>query len=751
MKNLFKLICLSFIALLLFVVVGCGEEKEEKPTIEVKYSENVGLNIETVVEVYENTELVDPSKYVILFDDVTVIVNQNKVIFSSEGSYTFDVLYGDYLYTDYVISAKDLSIKITYDLDGGACDNLPETFNGEVITLPQAEKEGFQFCGWYDQNNKLVVEIDESITSDLQLKALWYELDNKGYDIYDAIGYINKIPADLVIDDEKYIIDAEEYIKSIDEDLVKYVYNYYLIERSRAVLNEMKKTVDKINENIQILKKTANADLVKEVMDAYLSLHEDNKKYVVDYDAFTEAMLKVNGVVVDIDSYIPNEITETVTLTPSINGVNVKWETSDEKLLVIENNEMKLNKAYQNHTKKTEKVSVSFEYQGFPVTISKDVTIGAIVHKDIITSPVAAYVNIGAMSHYEAYNGRDELFSEKVYNTLDLVYYSFANPTSAGRVTLPETFHSYYDAVMEFKNRGARVLIVLGGSGTSKAFSDIAANDETLNTFANNLVDLVLKYNFDGIDIDWEYPGYESGRTTEVDKANYVKMFKVIREKLDEVQDNKGTDFILTSAIPGTSWGIARYDVPGLNKYLDYVNIMSYDLNNSAKATHLSSLYTSQTDGGFGFSGDYGVKTFVSLGFDKSKLILGAATYGKAYKITAGGATVNNVLGKAGELTIVNGVAGSFASGTIYYYAIKELLRDSNYKLNYEKTKDGKMVCSYIYNETNNIFITFESDQVFKEKYDYCLAEGIGIMCWSLPEDATDTYINVLNLAKKQK
>ena len=69
------------------------------------------------------------------------------------------------------------------------------------------------------------------------------------------------------------------------------------------------------------------------------------------------------------------------------------------------------------------------------------------------------------------------------------------------------------------------------------------------------------------------------------------------------------------------------------------------------------------------------------------------------------------------------------------------MLRSSgDYQIFYEKDGDN-IVGSYIFNAKNNIFITYESDQVFTAKYQYAKANGIGIMCWSIPEDASDTYI----------
>ena len=584
----------------------------------------------------------------------------------------------------------------------------------------------------------------------MELTAKWMLLESdESFMIYDCAFAISKLPNEITLDDESKLNEVISIIDDMDKSLLDDVYNYYLMEKYQQEFNEQKELVEKINNNIDLLQLEKTVELADEIANDYIKVPELNKKYIENFDGFCELLLQVNDLEMNINSYIMDQLDTYTGLPTELNGISVSWTSSDDKLFVVDGEMGTINKAYQSHVKKDLIVYMNFNFKGIDIAISKKTKVSAIVHEDIPVSPVAAYINIGAMSHYTTYNGRDEVFSQRVKDTLDLAYYSFAVPTSRGAVQLQGSFDEYYDEMMELKNHNTRVLLVLGGSGTSKAFSDIAADDAILNTFINNLVDIVLKYNFDGVDIDWEYPGYESGRDTNVDKANYVTMFALLRAKLNAVQDKEGTDFILTSAIPGTSWGIARYDVPGLNKYLDYVNIMSYDLNNGQKATHLSPLYTSSKDGGFGFSADYGVKTFTNLGFDKSKLILGAATYGKAYKVTGTGITIDNVLGKTATLTQIMNVPGSFASGTIYYYAISQLLLQSDYKTAVEKSGDD-IVCSYIYNQKEGIFITYESDQVFKAKYEYALDNGIGIMCWSMPEDATDTYINSIYYVKNK-
>ena len=167
--------------------------------------------------------------------------------------------------------------------------------------------------------------------------------------------------------------------------------------------------------------------------------------------------------------------------------------------------------------------------------------------------------------------------------------------------------------------------------------------------------------------------------------------------------------------------------------------MMSYDLNKTDKTTHISPLYTSSKDGGYGFSVQYGVNRFTSLGLDKSKIIIGVACYGKSYKVTGSVSSSSTLPGlnvKASFIQIA-GVTGSHASGPTYYYGLEALSK-------------GKMVSSYLYNATEKIFISYESAEVIAAKYQYALDNGIGIMCWSMPEDASDVYINTIYNIKYQ-
>ena len=222
-----------------------------------------------------------------------------------------------------------------------------------------------------------------------------------------------------------------------------------------------------------------------------------------------------------------------------------------------------------------------------------------------------------------------------------------------------------------------------------------------------------------------------------------------LRAGLDEMQEEGGSPYILSAAIPATSWGSARYQfkanskIGGLNDYCDYINMMSYDSNNESYCTHLAPVYPSLQSHDYKFGVVYGTKTFTSAGLDKNKIILGAACYGKAYKVSGTISTTYPAVNNSGTLTKIDNLDGSFASGTVYYSAIVKLQGQGGWK-QYIEMNNGNMVGAYLYNATSKIYITYDSYETVKVKCDYAKENGMGIMAWAYGEDSTDTIINAI-------
>lgn len=425
------------------------------------------------------------------------------------------------------------------------------------------------------------------------------------------------------------------------------------------------------------------------------------------------------------------------------------WKSSNNKLYTISNGVGKVSKVYQTHKNQTVTITLEINYKnGSKETRTKEITVAPVLFNAIKSTPVSTYFYTGAISGYKKYNERYQqnqtLFSETTKEALDIINYSFLVPKKDGTITIQDT--TYISEVNELKEHDVRVIAVVNGVGsdTCQAFMTIAADATLRAKFIKNLMDLVEKYNFDGVDIDWE----AVSETLKPNAKNLNLLIQELREEMNRRQDEGGSPYLLTMAVPASSYGTSadRFDFVTLNKYVDYINIMSYDLNNSSKTTHLSPLYTSSKDNGYGFGAVYGVQIISGLGFSKNKLIIGCAGYGKAYKVNgSSSSSTYPALGVSGTLTQISGIDGSFASGTLYGSAINALIKTGKYVQYTEKNSNGKVVGSYLYNSADKIFITYDSKEAVMAKYEYAASmDGVGIMCWAYTEDTSDTVINAI-------
>ena len=89
------------------------------------------------------------------------------------------------------------------------------------------------------------------------------------------------------------------------------------------------------------------------------------------------------------------------------------------------------------------------------------------------------------------------------------------------------------------------ILSVVPGEGD--AFSRCAESVELRKKSAESLAEAVLKFDFDGIDFDWEYPCVPSnGSDTSIaDKHNFTLFCQAVREELDK--RNRGSSLSIAA------------------------------------------------------------------------------------------------------------------------------------------------------------------------------------------------------------
>lgn len=114
---------------------------------------------------------------------------------------------------------------------------------------------------------------------------------------------------------------------------------------------------------------------------------------------------------------------------------------------------------------------------------------------------------------------------------------------------------------------------------TQPVFGNIAKNEGNRQKFADNVVSFMKEYGFDGVDIDWEYPGAPDRGGHKDDTKNYVALMKTLKETFDKTAKGK---YGLTFTVPTSYWYLRWFDLPGMLKHADWVNVMSYDLHGTS-------------------------------------------------------------------------------------------------------------------------------------------------------------------------
>ena len=173
------------------------------------------------------------------------------------------------------------------------------------------------------------------------------------------------------------------------------------------------------------------------------------------------------------------------------------------------------------------------------------------------------------------------------------------------------------DGIVSIRKSNPELKIVLsvGGWGAD-GFSQSARTKEGRERFAASALAIVKEYGLDGIDIDWEYPGSGTAGISfsSADKENFTLLMRDVRQAV-------GKDKLLTIATAATG---RYYDFRAIEPYVDYINIMAYDMEEAP--FHHAALHCS--DMTEEWSCEKAVAGHIAGGFPVQRLVLGIPFYG---------------------------------------------------------------------------------------------------------------------------
>jgi chitinase len=115
--------------------------------------------------------------------------------------------------------------------------------------------------------------------------------------------------------------------------------------------------------------------------------------------------------------------------------------------------------------------------------------------------------------------------------------FSFFDPTSFQITPMDANGASLYSrfTALKSKRSGLQTWISVGGwsftdpGPTQQAFSIMTSSQGNRAKFISGLMQFMKTYGFDGVDLDWEYPGADDRGGVAADTANYVSFAQELR------------------------------------------------------------------------------------------------------------------------------------------------------------------------------------------------------------------------------
>jgi chitinase len=317
------------------------------------------------------------------------------------------------------------------------------------------------------------------------------------------------------------------------------------------------------------------------------------------------------------------------------------------------------------------------------------------------------------------------------------------------------TIHAY--TTMREQAPHMKLLLSVGGWSMSSTFSKCSKNAADRAKIIKSVKDFLVKYDFDGIDYDWEYPG--ANRTdgdgipkfaskwyydVEHDKDSYIALLKETRAMLTELGAEKSKYYLQTIAI-GMGPDKIDYLAPmyqdneTMATSLDFINMMTYDFHGGwgeVPLGHNAPLHppTNNNPDNVGMSVQESVEKMMDLvGADyHKKLVMGLPSYGRSIEVPAG-TDIESALSTAKTLPLkASTTVKSWENGVVSYWQQEWYESQAGW----EKKFDSEANQHYLWNADENVFMSYDTPEDIKAKVEWLNSKNLGgAMFWEMDDD----------------
>lgn len=284
------------------------------------------------------------------------------------------------------------------------------------------------------------------------------------------------------------------------------------------------------------------------------------------------------------------------------------------------------------------------------------------------------------------------------------------------------------------ENPSLKVLISVGGWLGSDGFSDMALTAERRKAFIDSAMDCLRRYDLDGVDVDWEYPGLPGAGNhfRGEDKQDFTRLLGEMRARFNQEEQATHKRLLLTIAAGAFDDYLIHTEMGKVQGIVDAVNLMTYDYyepgSEPITGNH-AALFADPADPNK-VSADATVKAFEAAGVPAEKIVLGVPFYGHVWGQVA---DVHHGLFQPGK-SIPHTNAG--------YNAITSTMLGHGFT----RYWDPSSQVPYLYNADKQMFVSYEDPQSLELKCRYVLSNHLaGVMFWSYFNDPSGTLLRTID------
>lgn len=262
---------------------------------------------------------------------------------------------------------------------------------------------------------------------------------------------------------------------------------------------------------------------------------------------------------------------------------------------------------------------------------------------------------------------------------------------------------------------GVKVLLSLGGWGWDEQFAAMSLDPAAEDRYVKSVMDLIDKYDYDGIDLDWEYPD------TNIEIVGFERLARRFRKQLDQLGEKKKQPMLLTMAAAAHPTTLEWLKKDFLLETMDWINVMTYDYCGSwaGFAGHHAPLFaSSKAPPGEALSTEKSINFLLERGIPANRISLGLPLYGRAFAVAK----------PYGDTTQAKKPSRESAN----YKEIDQLIQ----KNGWQRDWDDETKTPWIVSPDKSEIIGYDDSESIKLKTDWANKHSLrGVFFWQVDAD----------------